>query len=119
MVVPLSVLGQESARPFETLKRALALSDSQVSQLQRSSKALKTATTRWQIEEAASLRDSVLDDAQRAMLRNIEKVLNRWDVAALLIQLGLIQEQQWPGGQLCLYPIRSSASSDLQVLSLK
>jgi hypothetical protein len=38
-------------------------------------------------------------------------VLDRYDAAATSIALGLITEKQWPGGTLCVYPIRAYVSS--------
>ena len=49
----------------------------------------------------------ILDDSQRTKLAEIKKVLDRWGAAELAIELGLIREQQWPGGTRC--PVRSSA----------
>lgn len=135
-----SVIGQVSGDRYEPLKRALGLSDSQMSQLQRRSSAAITITqptptaqpainvarrasgntsTDRPKQAADSLRDRILDHSQRAKLALIENVLDRYDAASQAIVLGLISAQQWPGGSLCYYPIRTYPSefglSDSQV----
>jgi|HubBroStandDraft_1064217.scaffolds.fasta_scaffold05283_7 hypothetical protein len=138
-----TLLGQGSSKPYEALKDALRLSDYQVMQLQQrslvaaavnppptGSAARRTtdsmSTTGWidlQMQNANSLRNQVLDDSQQSKLKEIEKVLDRWDAASLAITLGLIAPQRWPGISLCYYPIRSYASelslSDSQILQLE
>jgi len=129
--VSFSVMGQVSGDRYEPLTRALGLSDSQMSQLQRRSPAAITITqptttaqrtiTRTDLlkQAADSLRDRILDHSQQAKLALIENVLDRYDAASQAIVLGLISAQQWPGGSLCYYPIRTYASefclSDSQV----
>jgi hypothetical protein len=55
--------------------------------------------------------DRILDKSQRVKLAAIQKILDRWDAAALAIRLGLLNQQQWPGRTLCLsYPIAAYAS---------
>lgn len=133
----LTGVGQTSGSPFEALKHAIGLSDSQVLQLQQESPAAARSRTRTmdspsasafrqRIGDAAgarnlpaetvdSLQDSILDDSQRIKLAAIKKVLDHRDAAALALEFGLISRRQWPGGPLCdSYPIGAYAyASDL------
>ncbi len=89
--VTLIARGQESVRRYDALKQALGLRDEQLSQLQEK-------------------RPVTLDDSQRAKLVEIRRVFDRWDAAAMTIEFGLIDQEQWPGGTLCdFYPIRAYA----------
>jgi hypothetical protein len=132
----LSVLGQESERRYEALKQALRLSDAQMFQLQQMSLApivlpaptaspgvtgiyqpapaarSPLAAINQRTRSADSLQVRILDDSQRTKLAAIEKVLDRWQAATLAIGLGLIREQQWPGGTALCLPnaIRAYAS---------
>jgi hypothetical protein len=100
-VAVLNVLAQQSGSLYQALQRALGLSDAQMSRLQQRSPAL-IAIDRRNPWESARLQESVLDDAQRAKLAVIQRTSARWDAAAATIGLGLISEQQWPGGVYCL-----------------
>jgi hypothetical protein len=117
---------QESANRFPALKSALGLSDTQVSQLQHlpppatqktapvrpGAVAIYSPRPRMPIQSAANedaLR--ILDDSQRDKLAAIDKLLDRWDEAAVTVGLGLIEEKQWPGGVVCvIYPLRAYTS---------
>ncbi len=106
----LNVLGQESQRSFDALKQALALSDSQLLQLQKNRPAGRINPGLR--EEAARLQSEILDDSQKTTLAAVARVLDRWEAASLAIDLGLIREEQWPGSTLCLhYPIEAYASN--------
>ena len=97
LAAPLCVLSQESGSRFEALNQALGLSDAQMSQLQQRSKGLAAT--------------GMLDDSQRAKLAEIRKVLDRWDAAAFAVELGLITNEQWPGGCLCASRVRGNPYS--------
>ncbi len=123
LAVALIVLGQESGGRYDALKQALGLSDAQVSQLQQTPpKAIVrpaptgSAVAIYQAGRFSGMprqltpsEDSlrVLDDAQRAKLAVIQKVLDRLGAATLAIEFGLISEQQWPGSAQC--PVRYDA----------
>jgi len=124
LCVALSALGQTPENRYNALKQALRLSDAQLSQLRQRDPAVIAIDQRSPVD-AEHLRDRMLDDAQRTKLAAIQKVLDRWDAAALALEFGLIGETQWPGGTLCFYPVRAYAYaqelglSDTQVQQLE
>ena len=98
-VITFSLAGQGR---FETLQHALALSDSQVSELERLSPAGARARSDWR--EATRLRNLVLDDSQRTKLAAVRKVLVG-DAAKLEALFGLINQKDWEPrfGGTCLF----------------
>ena len=92
-LIALMLSGQDS---FQAVKQALALSDAQITQIQQ-------VRPHWP-DEAVRLRAAILDDAQRAKLASIRKVLYG-DTAHLAARLGLINRQDWEQrfGQTCLF----------------
>ncbi len=129
--ISVSLLGQVPVGHYEALKQALGLSDSQLQQLQeRQAWQVQQWRSDWQgFRESArpagrlnrliygdrtdvrrlmnpgliddSFMNQLLDDSQRAKLAEVEKVLQRRDMASQTIVLGLISAEHWPGGPLC------------------
>jgi hypothetical protein len=119
------VLAQTQAGQYDEIKAALGLADSQLAQLQQKPAAPvprpapggNSAPTpiyppapmgglpgrmMQPAQNEAALR--VLDDSQRAKLAEIRKVLDRWDAAAFEVGIGLIADEEWPGGGcLCAF----------------
>jgi hypothetical protein len=116
-----TLFGQAQSGQFDAIKSALGLSDAQLAELQqntaapvrRPAPAVNPAPTPMYpagrvpgiiirpAQNEAALR--MLDDSQRAKLAEIRKVLDHSDTAAFAVGLGLITDEQWPGGCLCAF----------------
>ena len=121
VAISFSLMGQTHDDRYELLKRALALTDSQMSQLpQVTPPPVRAAPTGGRVQmynivsrplvfpQAGDLvPGSVLDSAQQAKLAEIGKVLQRWQTAAGAVNLGLMDAREWPWGWAC--PVSSGA----------
>jgi hypothetical protein len=93
---------------YDALKNALALTESQISEIKRASYPWRTARTRrYKDRLEGALNNPTLDTSQRAKLAEIVKVLDRWKMVSESIAAGLIDPRQWPGVTLCVFPIRA------------
>lgn len=115
----------------ESLKNALALTESQVWLIQQK----KPKPARIDAHGPANLpkpysesllealQNPILDASQQAKLAEIVKVLDRWKMASEAIAAGLIDAGQWPGYTLCFFSLRAFPEelglSELQVSRLE
>src|SRR5438128_9299113 len=85
------VLIQQPHGSFEALQETLGLSDTQVTELQQNHPRLADRGPVIYFPEG-------MDEAHRARLSGIAKVLEREGTAAMAIEIGLIRQEQWLGG---------------------
>lgn len=125
-----SASAQAPGERYEALQRALGLTDFQVWQLQqkRSPAAANHAPGLVSAQRSAASRPAqsrdlprgpaiedprqmeLLDQTQRAKLAEIEKILDRWEMASQTVALGLMKADDWPGMSLCSSRIETSRS---------
>lgn len=102
------VVGQQPLGSFEAVRQALGLSDAQVAELQRNYPRYSRAGRERVVHFPEDM-----DDAHRLRLSGIATVLERAGTATMAIDIGLIRQEQWPGGahSMCHYPFSSYYSS--------
>jgi hypothetical protein len=96
-----SLAAQGPDSQYDALKNALALSDVQIAQCRQNS-ATPTAYHAW--DRPLLPAAHVLNDAQRAKLAEIAKVLGRFQTSAGAVVMGLIPASDWPTGWPCVSP---------------
>jgi hypothetical protein len=127
--VALVLSGQPAGDRYAPLIHALNLTDAQMAKLQAPTPPRPTPTggpvASYSAGRSApfratpALRDSVLDNTQRAILAEIEKQFADLSIRASAITMGLIDEAKWGGSGLCSYSTLIVAAayglSDVQV----
>ncbi len=125
-----SAFAQAPGQRFEALQQALGLTDFQVWQLQQkrppaaanhppgpvsAQRALASRPVQSRdLPRGPAIEDprqmELLDETQRARLAEIEKVLDRREMATQAVALGLMTADDWPGMRLCRSRIETSRS---------
>jgi hypothetical protein len=117
------VLGQPPQESFEAVKQALSLTDAQVVELQRNRLRNRQEAVRQHLLVVPRGQRRIvfhfpegMDDSNKAKLSDIAKTLDRSGAASLAIDLGLLGQEQWPGGadSVCHRPLQSYSGRPLE-----